>query len=553
LQKLSSIQTSAEINAIKYNTSALFELAGESNVHQFNALQMPLISKCHQNRRKRWLAALLLVSGRADDFEYRDTIRKTWAQPSFIGSDLRVVFIMGRSDDIRANALIKEEAQTHRDILQEHFDDSFNTKKLISGLKWASEHCQNVHFIVKVNVNTVVNSVVLVKYLESVKKETSRLKNVMLGDLKTDIRVNRDTDYMDFISEAEFKEPVYYPFCQSSAFVLTSSLAASIYNLSRFVNWPPFSTVYDDVYVGTLAVSLESNLVQLSSFFQSHPIPLIKPSAEILFVRFNLAYEANRVWKELNPNNSRAIDSSPNPFDVNKPASICKEISKTKSGLIEYNFKNFLITKPVYRRNYTFILNPTISQCSSADKQLLLLAMVMVGPDRFDRRKEIRNTWANTTLFGNDDFKVVFVVGLSRNKTVNAMIRREHEFYKDILQIDFDDSYYGLTTKVITSLKWSSNSCKNAHFVFRVNDDIAVNTVMLIEYLKTVSDRNLDKIVFGNLLVYQSPIRDRNHKFYVSHEEYSHYLYYPYFEGLSCFIFKSIHLSNLLIVFYSSL
>jgi hypothetical protein len=240
--------------------------------------------------------------------------------------------------------------------------------------------------------------------------------------------------------------------------------------------------------------------------------------------------------KALNPNNSKALDSSPNPFDANKPASKCTVVSKTESGLIEYNMKNFLITERVYRRNHTFILSPTISQCLGANKQLLLLAMVMVSPDRFDRRKEIRNTWANTALFGNGDFQVVFVVGLSRNRSVNAMIRAEHEAYKDILKIDFEDSYNRLTTKVINSFKWSSNSCKNAHFIFRVNDDIAVNSLMLIKYIKklkneTILDRNLEKIILGNMYTKAVISRNPNDRFYVSFEEYIQTYFYPYFEG----------------------
>jgi hypothetical protein len=80
-QNLSSIQTSAEINSIQYNTSGLFDLTSESNVHQFHALHQPEIYQCDQS-----ICALVLVCGRADDFEYRDTIRKTWANHAFIGT-----------------------------------------------------------------------------------------------------------------------------------------------------------------------------------------------------------------------------------------------------------------------------------------------------------------------------------------------------------------------------------------------------------------------------------------------------------------------------------
>jgi hypothetical protein len=116
------------------------------------------------------------------------------------------------------------------------------------------------------------------------------------------------------------------------------------------------------------------------------------------------------------------------------------------------------------------------------------------------------------------------------------MIRREYEAHKDILQIDFDDSYYGLTTKVITSFRWSSSSCKNAHFVFRVNDDVAVNTPKLIKYLRylkdeTVLDKNLENVILGNLYTKSGLFRVKYNKFYISYEEYSQNIFYPYVEG----------------------
>jgi hypothetical protein len=125
------------------------------------------------------------------------------------------------------------------------------------------------------------------------------------------------------------------------------------------------------------------------------------------------------------------------------------------------------------------------------------------------------------------------------------MIHREHQSFKDILQIDFEDSYYGLTTKVITSFRWASTSCKIAHFVFRVNDDIAVSTPMLIKYLKklkneTISDSNLDKIILGHLYTKSPIFRGESDKFYVSHEEYSQKMFYPFTEGFSWFSFFNL-------------
>ena len=191
--------------------------------------------------------------------------------------------------------------------------------------------------------------------------------------------------------------------------------------------------------------------------------------------------------------------------------------------------KNCLNRKsPNFNSNFT--LNPKYSVCEPESmRTLLLFVFVVIAPDKFAKRMAIRTTWANKTLF-KEDLKVVFVVGISKNREINTLLEQEFNLYKDLIQIDYTDSYHTLTTKIILSFKWISKYCYNSKFVLRVNDDVVVNTFSLLKYLGRLKYQSNQ--LYG--LVYEDagPEREPMHKFYVSPEEHYNSKYDTYAEGM---------------------
>uniref|UniRef100_A0A3P9LD26 Hexosyltransferase n=1 Tax=Oryzias latipes TaxID=8090 RepID=A0A3P9LD26_ORYLA len=55
--------------------------------------------------------------------------------------------------------------------------------------------------------------------------------------------------------------------------------------------------------------------------------------------------------------------------------------------------------------------------------------------------------------------------------------------YGDILQWDFEDTFFNLTLKDILFWSWFSRNCGQTLFVFKGDDDVFVNTPKLISYL----------------------------------------------------------------------
>lgn len=178
------------------------------------------------------------------------------------------------------------------------------------------------------------------------------------------------------------------------------------------------------------------------------------------------------------------------------------------------------------------ILAPNANLCQpSPDIDLVLVAFVVIAPDRFEKRIKIRKTWANNS---SNNMRVIFSTGLSKNSSVNKLIAKEALLYNDILQLDFIDSYYKIINKVLLSYKWLSSNCQNARYILRINDDVVVNSFSLIKYLKNA--HKTKSTVFGNVMYFGLIVRDYKSKFYVPFEKTNKAFYDPYPEGTSYII-----------------
>lgn len=158
-------------------------------------------------------------------------------------------------------------------------------------------------------------------------------------------------------------------------------------------------------------------------------------------------------------------------------------------------------------------------------QSLLIIAFVTISPSSFEHRNLIRHTWANKTLF--PQIKTVFILGLSSNNTVNEMIKLENEVHQDIVQENFMDTYNNLTLKTIAGFKWVSKYCSKAKFALKIDDDVVVNTPVLIDFIqKTVNKGNYSNQYIGSLMINAKVIYDKSYKWYVNENEFNS-TYYP--------------------------
>ena len=94
--------------------------------------------------------------------------------------------------------------------------------------------------------------------------------------------------------------------------------------------------------------------------------------------------------------------------------SLNNNLSKQLNSITEY------VTKP-------------INVCEP--NEILVLAYVFISVKSFEKRSVIRQTWANKTLFKN--LKVVFMLGLSNNQSLNKLVLTENQIHNDLIQSNF--------------------------------------------------------------------------------------------------------------------
>lgn len=263
-------------NSIMYNVKNIFKKVVITNEHRNKFIIKPNLDQCRINpNHSKKLTLLGLVMIGADYFERRQLIRDTWANKQLMNdeTDFRVIFCIGLSKNTTSNELIKQEAKKYNDILQEDFTDNyFNlTIKVIGAYKFAHEYCaNNVEYVLRVNDDVVVNIKYLVKFLKNLSVQganTGGVRNAIMGNIHPHSRPDRGPKSKWYVSESEYEGNRYFPYMEGSIHVMTFDLASEIYQLSRFVYWPPFSVSLEDVYIGLLCMHLQTNYIQMLPHF----------------------------------------------------------------------------------------------------------------------------------------------------------------------------------------------------------------------------------------------------------------------------------------------
>lgn len=177
--------------------------------------------------------------------------------------------------------------------------------------------------------------------------------------------------------------------------------------------------------------------------------------------------------------------------------------------------------------------------CSNIPQMIVVIPSIPVNENI---RRAIRSTYGSIARFTLHDLqsigieypvKIAFLLGRSPNQTVETVVKEEQRKYNDIIQIDFTDSYYNLTLKILYGFKWVNIFCKGVKYVVKADEDVFVNIRLLQAELKTYREHDKGS-VFGFIHSASLGIRVlRAGKWGVSKEEYPLNRYPPYAQGTS--------------------
>jgi hypothetical protein len=189
--------------------------------------------------------------------------------------------------------------------------------------------------------------------------------------------------------------------------------------------------------------------------------------------------------------------------------------------------------------NSTFLI-PNEYLCRINNPYLLIIV-----PSRIQNshvREVIRATYASISrdrvseVLGQKVDVVVrtlFLIGTSGNQTIERNILYEYMKYKDILQIDIQDTYYNLTAKLLHAFKWINLYCKHVTYILKADEDVLVNVGNLLAQLKSHNPSENGSI-YGKIFDTSEHFNVfREGRWGVSHEEYPMNHYPRYAQGTS--------------------
>lgn len=197
--------------------------------------------------------------------------------------------------------------------------------------------------------------------------------------------------------------------------------------------------------------------------------------------------------------------------------------------------KNFLYIR--HCRHFPMLLDIP-DKCGGPDRSadVFLLLVIKTLAVNYDRRELLRKTWAEERKHNDVWIRRLFIAGTahsgSERERMNQLLEIEHRKYNDILQWDFDDTFYNLTLKQMLFLEWMGRNCPHARFLMNGDDDVLANTDNMVVYLQNLKDNDGSKHLFtGHLIPYVGPIRNPHSKYFVPVQLYEPNLYPPYCGG----------------------
>lgn len=268
----------------------------------FRLLQDTPASKCAQP-----VFLLLAIKSSPGNYERRELVRRTWGRERLVrGAQLRLIFLVGTSasphEARKVNRLLALEAETHGDILQWDFHDTFFnlTLKQVLFLEWQTSRCTNASFVLNGDDDVFAHTDNMVAYLQSQQPD----HHLFVGQLIQNVGPIRASGSKYYVPKLVMAGDRYPPYCGGGGFLLSRFTAAALRRAAPALELFPI----DDVFLG---MCLEREGLKPAAHSGVRTSGVHAPSAsmssfdpcfyrELLLVHRFLPYELLLMWEALN-------------------------------------------------------------------------------------------------------------------------------------------------------------------------------------------------------------------------------------------------------------
>ncbi|GIY17387.1 beta-1,3-galactosyltransferase 2 [Caerostris darwini] len=207
-------------------------------------------TKTLKNRGK--ISLLVLVCTAVPNSLQRQTIRETWGSVASSMNNtgyVRLAFLVGATSNPLYQQQLEQESLQYSDIVQQNFLDSYQnlTLKSVMLLKWVSEYCPDVQFVMKTDDDMYVNINNLVHSLTRFPIKS----NVMYGVLFRKAKPDRNPRAKWYVPKNQFDGDVFPDYLSGTGYVMSRDVVPKLLDASTTL---PF-LVMEDVFITGLCAS----------------------------------------------------------------------------------------------------------------------------------------------------------------------------------------------------------------------------------------------------------------------------------------------------------
>lgn len=199
---------------------------------------------------------------------------------------------------------------------------------------------------------------------------------------------------------------------------------------------------------------------------------------------------------------------------IRQPNMLLKKLFKNRETNMSYSGRESpRLIRSIYPPGF---LTDNSHLCPNKGRNLSVLIAIFSAPSFRMSRNTIRKTWGQYSK--RKDVSIIFFVGNTNNHLTRKYIQGEQEYFGDIVQGKFEDSYYNLTLKTLSILEWVKIYCPESPFLLKIDDDVFLHVSNLLKLVSSL-DVNARKI-YGSVVKKLKPYRDPRIKYFITHNQY---------------------------------
>lgn len=160
------------------------------------------------------------------------------------------------------------------------------------------------------------------------------------------------------------------------------------------------------------------------------------------------------------------------------------------------------------------------------DGEVDLFIGILSAGNHFAERMAVRKSWMRHRLIKSSKIVARFFVALHARKEVNVELKKEAEFFGDIVIVPYMDTYDLVVLKTVAICEYGVHAV-SAKYIMKCDDDTFVKVDSIMNEIKNVA--GIGSVYIGNINYYHKPLRDG--KWAVTYEEWPEEDYPPYANG----------------------